>query len=224
MESKNEKQLVERVETVIDRDRVLNFSDAIFAFAATLLVLKIDLPNIPPELIETRLGPEILNLWPAYFANLISFLVIGYYWLTHHAIFNLIRRFNQTLFWLNVIFLVFISFLPFPVDLFGDFSNSRSVVIFYSAALALAGYLLAILWLYVSHENRLIEKNMSKRRIQFYTMKHLVAPLVFTLSIPVAFFDLTLAKLSWLFVFIGILIVHKYFHYHQLDELEKTGL
>ncbi|MEN9406829.1 MAG: Endosomal/lysosomal potassium channel, partial [Candidatus Parcubacteria bacterium] len=50
MESKDEKQLVERVETVIDRDRVLNFSDAIFAFAATLLVLKIDLPNIPPEL------------------------------------------------------------------------------------------------------------------------------------------------------------------------------
>lgn len=224
MESRDEKELVERVETVIDRDRVLNFSDAIFAFAATLLILKIDLPNIPPELIETRLGPEILNLWPSYFANLISFLVIGYYWLTHHAIFNMIRRFNQTLFWLNVTFLIFISFLPFPVDLFGDFGNSRSVVVFYSAALALAGYLLTILWLYVSHDNKLIDKSVSKRRIQFYTLKHMVAPIVFTLSIPVAFIDLTLAKLSWLFVFLGIVLIHRVYHYRQLDDLEKTAL
>jgi len=224
MESRDEKELVERVETVIDRDRVLNFSDAIFAFAATLLILKIDLPNIPPELIETRLGPEILNLWPSYFANLISFLVIGYYWLTHHAIFNMIRRFNQTLFWLNVTFLIFISFLPFPVDLFGDFGNSRSVVVFYSSALALAGYLLTILWLYASHNNKLINKSVSKRRIQFYTLKHMVAPVAFTISIPIAFVDLTLAKLSWLFVFIGIIILHRLYHYHQLDDLEKTAL
>lgn len=224
METREEKELIERVETVIDRDRVLNFSDAIFAFAATLLILKIDLPSIPPELIETRLGPELLNLWPSYLANLISFLVIGYYWLTHHAIFNMIRRFDQRLFWLNVIFLVFISFLPFPVDLFGDYGNSRSVVVFYCAALALAGYLLTILWIYVSHENRLINKSISRRRIQFYTLKHLVAPVVFTLSIPIAFVDLTLAKLSWLFVFLGIILLHRLYHYRQLDDIERTAV
>lgn len=224
MENRDEKELIERVETVIDRDRVLNFSDAIFAFAATLLVLKIDLPSIPPELIDANLGTEILRLWPQYFANLITFFVIGYYWLTHHAIFNMIKRFNQTLFWLNIVFLVFISFLPFPVDLFGDFSNSRSVVVFYSAALALSGYLLTLIWLYVSHGNRLVAKTLSKRRIEFYTVKILVAPLIFTLSIPVAFVDLTLAKLSWVFVLLGIILVHKIYHYRQLDEVEQAAL
>ncbi|MDP3940813.1 MAG: TMEM175 family protein [bacterium] len=224
MGKNDEKELVEEVETVISRDRVLNFSDAIFAFAATLLVLKIDLPNIPPALIETHLGPEILRLWPQYVANLITFFVIGYYWLTHHAIFNMIKRFNQTLFWLNIIFLVFISFLPFPVDLFGDFSNSRAVVVFYSAALGFAGYLLAILWLYVSHGNRLVAKSLSKRRIEFYTVKIMIAPVIFTLSIPVAFIDLTLTKLSWLFVLLGIVLVHRIYHYRQLDEVEKTAL
>lgn len=224
MESRDEKELVEHVETLIDRDRVLNFSDAIFAFAATLLVLKIDLPTIPPELIDANLGTEILRLWPQYFANLITFFVIGYYWLTHHAIFNMIKRFNQTLFWLNIVFLVFISFLPFPVDLFGDFSNSHSVVVFYSSALALAGYLLTILWLYASHGNRLVAKTLSKRRIEFYTIKILIAPLVFTLSIPVAFVDLSLAKLSWLFVLLGILLVHRFYHYKQLDAVEKASL
>jgi uncharacterized membrane protein len=223
MKEENEKkELVESVDMLINRDRVLAFSDAIFAFAATLLVLKIDLPNIPPALIETRLGTEILHLWPQYLANLISFFVIGYYWLTHHAIFNMIRKFSQTLFWMNILFLVFISFLPFPVDLFGDFSNSRAVVAFYSASIAIAGYFLAIIWLYASHNNRLTRSSISKRRANFYTTKILVTPLIFTFSIPLAFIDINLAKWSWIFVILGIAFVHKWYHFKQIDEIEKT--
>jgi uncharacterized membrane protein len=117
VEKVEEKVLISSVGNFIDENRVTSFSDAVFAFAATLLVLKIDLPIITANQINTRLFPELINLWPQYLANMISFLVIGFYWLSHHSIFNQIKRFDRTVVWLNIIFLIFLSFLPFPVDL-----------------------------------------------------------------------------------------------------------
>ena len=113
------KKIVESVESLVDENRVMNFSDAIFAFAATLLVLKIDLPVIIGSNVNEQLPSLLINLWPQYLANIITFFIIGVYWLNHHAVFGLIRRYNKTLVWLNIIFLMSVAFLPFPVDLYG---------------------------------------------------------------------------------------------------------
>jgi uncharacterized membrane protein len=55
------KKIEQKINTLIDGDRIINFSDAVFAFAATLLVLKIDLPQIPPELLETQFVTELYS-------------------------------------------------------------------------------------------------------------------------------------------------------------------
>jgi uncharacterized membrane protein len=221
-EKEEKKEVVGAVETLIDRDRVLSFSDAIFAFAATLLVLKIDIPGILPHQVESSFFQVLAHLWPQYFANIVSFLMISYYWLCHHAVFGLMKRFNATIVWLNVIFLISIAFLPFPVDVFGDYSRVPDVVIFYTASLALVGYLLAGIWWYASKDHRLIDKTLSKHHIQFYTMQILVAPVVFTLSMPLVYIDPWITKFSWLFVIIGIWAVNKVFKYKRLNEIEKT--
>ncbi len=88
---REEKEIEQDVETLINGDRVIAFSDAVFAFAATLLVLKIDLPQIPPEALSTQFSAELLKLWPQYTANFISFLIIAYYWRLHHKLFILIK-------------------------------------------------------------------------------------------------------------------------------------
>lgn len=216
------KELVSAVETLINRDRVLNFSDAIFAFAATLLVLKIDIPGILPHQVETNFFQVLGHLWPVYFANLISFLVISYYWLCHHAVFGLMKRFNATIVWWNVVFLISVAFLPFPVDVFGDYSMVPEVVIFYTASLAVVGYLLAGMWWYAAKNHRLIDTTVSEHHITFYTMQILVAPIVFTLSLPLVYIDPWLTKFSWIFVVVGIWWVNKAFKYKRMSEIEKA--
>lgn len=203
------------VESIIDQNRVINFSDAVFAFSATLLVLKIDLPQLNPGFVESQLAASLIHLWPQYLANIIAFLVIGYYWLTHHIIFGNIRHFTRSLVWLNIIFLIALSFLPFPVDLYGDYPQVPLVVVFYCVSLAIVGYLLALIWAFASHNHRLIDPKMSSRKVNFFTLKILVAPVVFTLSIPLVYIHPLLAQASWILVIIGVVSVNKMFPYKR---------
>lgn len=196
-------------EKIIDESRVLSFSDAVFAFAATLLVLKIDLPELDPAFVSAQLPNALLQLWPTYFANIMSFLLIGYYWLNHHALFASLKRFNKTIVWLNLIFLIFLSFLPFPVDLFGDYSNESSVIIFYAISISLVGYMLAFMWWYAAGPGKLVDPAMARKRVWYHQLRYLVAPLVFTLSIPIAVVDPSLARFSWFAMLVGVVIASK---------------
>lgn len=218
---KEEKKIQSQIWNIIDEDRVVAFSDAVFAFAATLLVLKIDLPQgVQPEVFK-NFSSLVVQLLPAYTVNIISFLVIGYYWLNHHAIFALIKKFNGTLVWFNMVFLIFISFLPFPVDLHGNYPTVPIVVIFYSLSLAIVGYLQAGIWYYASSK-RLISADLTKREKNYYLAQNLIAPVVFTLSIPLVAIHPLLAQASWLFIIVGIVLVKKFLGIKKPTEIEKT--
>lgn len=206
-----EKEIEQDVESLIDGDRVINFSDAIFAFAATLLVLKIDLPQLAPDLIETQFTTELLKLLPAYFANFISFLIIAYYWRLHHAIFILIKRYDNKVIWINIFLLISVAFLPFPIDLFGSYSTTIPVIIFYTASITLVGYILLFLWLYASHKHRLIDKKMSDAMIRYHTLNIAIAPVVFTLSMPLVYIDHSITKISWLLVIVLLVVLNKFY-------------
>lgn len=208
---KEEKKIRAQIWNIIDENRVVNFSDAVFAFAATLLVLKIDLPQVSNPQLHTEFLNGLLMLWPQYVANIISFLIIGYYWLNHHAIFGQIKKFDNTIVWLNLIFLIFVSFLPFPIDLYGSYMMSPIVVAFYSASLAVVGYMLALIWWYATYTNRLVGEGFSKQHARYYLARNLIAPLVFTLAIPLVYIDPLLAQFSWLLVLIGLFIINKDF-------------
>lgn len=204
----SEGKVVKDVENLINESRVIGFSDAVFAFAATLLVLKIDLPPLSSEqLSSARLTTELFNLWPSYFANIISFLIIAYYWLTHHAIFSLIKKMDNMIIWTNVIFLIFLSFLPFPVDLFGSYSNSDIIVAFYCFSLSLVGLILAGIWFYALGK-KLTNQNLSGKEINYYSLRFLLAPTVFAVSIPISFIDPMLSKICWIFVILGLIAIN----------------
>lgn len=213
-------KIVGEIENIIDENRVLGFSDAVFAFAATLLVLKIDLPNLGNGEFSTQLSSALIALWPTYLANIISFLIIGYYWLNHHAIFGLLSRLSKGIVWLNILFLVFLSFLPFPVELYGDYPMEKIAIGFYSMSLAIVGLFLLSIWKYANSHN-LINKNLTKRHIRYYTLRLLVAPVVFICATFLVIVDPIISQFSWIFVAIGIILVNKFFHYKRLSVVEK---
>ena len=87
------------------------FSDGVFAFAATLLVLDLALrpPGTPLE--------QVLNAWPSYLAYLVSFLTIGAAWVGHTALTDRLARTDPLLLRINLLLLLVVAFLPFPTKL-----------------------------------------------------------------------------------------------------------
>src|SRR3954468_24501153 len=93
----------------METDRLEAFSDGVFAFAITVLVLALGVPEV-----GTPLGPALLRLWPDYVAYALSFIVIGAIWINHHAMFRHITRADPWVLLLNLLQLLCVAFLPYP--------------------------------------------------------------------------------------------------------------
>ena len=181
--------------------RLDTFSDAIFAVAMTLLVFSFPLSNLPPGLAQAEVETLILGLLPQFTTFVISFLVVGAFWVAHHTTFDRIQRYDRALVWLNFLFLLFIVFIPFPTAVMVGYGQYWFAIAFYAATLAAAGFALALLWLYSSHNYRLIDTATDPREVRLVTFRSLIVPCIFLLSIGVAFIAPGLAQYSWLSIF-----------------------
>jgi len=184
-------------------DRIVFFSDAVFAIAMTLLVLDIKVPEIPARLVDEQLPEILLELWPKYLSYVLSFVVILMYWMGHHIIFRAIKRYDRTLIWLNSLFLMCIAFLPFPTSLLGEYGDHQLAVVIYAASLAVARLLLTAVWWYASSGHRLIDESLPRNTIRIYRIRGLAIPLVFLLSIGISFLSVTAATYSWLLLIVA---------------------
>ena len=77
--------------------RLEAFADAVFAIAITLLIIEIRLPPHEELVQKGGLGAALLHLWPSYLGYLISFVVIGIMWVSHHSMFERIARVDRGL-------------------------------------------------------------------------------------------------------------------------------
>jgi uncharacterized membrane protein len=180
-------------------DRIVNFSDAVFAIVITLLVLDIRVPQIPPALVSQELPGRILDLSPKFLSYVISFLVIAIYWQAHHRVFRPIRSYDRTLLWLNFLFLMAISFLPFPTSLLGEYAGEQLSVAIYAANAATASLLLVSISWYATSGHRLVASDsVDDEAERFQRMQALAVPAVFLLSIAISFFSPMAAMYSWL--------------------------
>jgi hypothetical protein len=99
--------------------------------------------------------------------------------------------------WLNLLFLLSISFIPFPTDLLGEYGELRFAVIFYAVSLALARLLLALVWWYVFSGPIRISDELDRGLAKFHLLRSLAIPAIFLLSIGIAFFSTDAAISSW---------------------------
>ncbi|QAY76686.1 TMEM175 family protein [Sphingosinicella sp. BN140058] len=118
------------------------FADAVFAIAFTLPLLEIKLPEAGPDFAN-----ELLTLWPAYLAYLLSVLVIGIYWVHHHFSGAIYRTTGHHFLLATLLFLAIIAFIAFPTRAFAerlsDPGSREAGAIFYVVALAA----LSLAWL-----------------------------------------------------------------------------
>jgi uncharacterized membrane protein len=184
-----------RPEAGRELDRIVFFSDAVFAIAITILVLDI---RVPDGLSPAELPAQVLSLWPKYLGYAISFLVLAVYWQAHHRVFKPIRGYDGTLVWLNFFFLMAIAFLPFPTSLLGEYGGQRISVAVYGANAAAASLLLSALSWYAIKGHRLVAHDLDEEQGRLRWLQGLAVAAVFLASIGVSFFSPTAAMYSWL--------------------------
>lgn len=176
-------------------DRVMMFSDGVFAIAITLLVL----PLADAEIRSGQVGEDLLALVPRTLTFLLSFVVIGRYWLVHHRTFGRIVRADRVLLALNLVYLFFVAFLPFPTSVLGEHGDAAATV-FYAGTLIAASLSSGLLGWYAASGHRLTAATVPPGAGRAALAGGLAPALAIVPSIPIAFLDPGWAKLSWLLI------------------------
>jgi uncharacterized membrane protein len=182
-------------------DRIVFFSDAIFAIAMTLLVLQLTIPVVHGGS-EQVLWHKLDEQLPSFWSFALSFFTIGLQWMAHQRKFRLIRRYDGVLLWINMLFLFCIAFLPFPTAVLGR-NGGRASTVLYASSMAVTGIMGWLLTVYAYGRHRLIDADIDPVLIKHWMRRAAAMPLVFLVSVPVAFFwSARAAQLTWLLVFV----------------------
>ena len=168
--------------------RIETLSDGIFAIAVTLLVVTISLPGVGEY---THLAHQLIERWPSFAAYVITFAVIGVMWLNHHSIFAHFKDVvDRTFFYLNMLLMMTIAFLPYPTGVFGaalrNGEGERAAAVFYSATMAINGFAWAALWLYASVGRRLLVPAFPESERRASTTLFVSGTIPYTFSVVVA--------------------------------------
>jgi uncharacterized membrane protein len=115
----------------VTKNRLETCSDGVFAIVITLLVLDIKLP----EGNALGLAQALKESLPRIAAYVLSFAIIGLYWISHLRSFELIAKVDGAVFWINLLLLLLVSFIPFPTALLGRYPNEAMPIVIYGLTL-----------------------------------------------------------------------------------------
>lgn len=172
-------------------ERLILFSDAVFAIAITLLVIEIRVPEIATSADTTQdLIHALLEKIPEFFGFILSFAVIGQFWTNHHRLFGLVKDYNGKLIWLNLLMLFWIVLVPFTSGLNSRYGNLNIVWQIYSANLALIALSLYFLYRYIGNpKNGLSDFAHDNVDRKYSFLRSSIVIWIFTLGGILASFD-----------------------------------
>lgn len=118
-------------------ERLIFFSDAVFAIAITLLVIEIHVPHIEHGAGDVAYLNALLRLIPNFMGFTISFFVIGAFWSGHHRAFGYAAHWDDRIMFRNLVMLFMIAAMPFFTAFVSAYGNDRVPVVAYCTWLLL---------------------------------------------------------------------------------------
>lgn len=176
----------------VPKGRIETLADGVFAIAMTLLAFNLQAPSVSIR-DNGDLQSALLNMLPSLKVYVLSFLVIGIYWISHHFQFHYVRRANRTLLWINIFFLMAVATLPFSTAVLGRYEHYQSALVLYSLNLLLVGSVNAVHWAYVTHNRRLVAPDLSAQVVRMTMVRIFLAPSVAVLCIAISFVNVAVA-------------------------------
>lgn len=168
-------------------ERMILFSDAVFAIAITLLIIELKVPDLdklgsPSH--STALDEEFRHTFSEFFGFVLSFAVIGQFWVSHHKLFGFVNDYDNGLLWLNLHTLFWIVLTPFSSALNSKHAGIDGVWMWYSFNMFMISISLFILWRYIGNPKRKLSTISTHQNLYHsMRMRSLVVALVFLFSL-----------------------------------------
>lgn len=182
----------------LEFDRAIFFTDAVFAISLTLLIVEVGHPVVegnvdePASMLSTLndYGPEIIGFF-------VAFIIIARYWLAHHFAFGQYRAVDRGLIGINLVYLAFVAFLPFPSALVGSYEgNPVSVMLFGLTLACISG--LEVLQFHHAFRHDLLRKELPADVYRWVVLTSITPVFIFLVTMPLALINSTLCLVSWL--------------------------
>lgn len=180
-------------------DRIVFFSDAVFAIAITLLVIEIKVPS-HEQVHSQGLGRALAVLTPLFIGYFMSFVVIALFWKSHLQLCQYIKSFDSRLIWINIWHLFFVGLTPFSTALYFENLTDNIAFYFYWSNLGAIGLMSYFMHAYTIKKEGLVNI-LGLHATRMMKFKALIVPIVFLISIPLTIF-LPMAVSRWAFVLI----------------------
>ena len=186
--------------------RIEALSDGVFSIAMTLLIIDIHVPQFAYSPDFGTLARAVLGLWPQFGSLAVSFLILGLYWVSHHLLFDLIRRADRGLMWINATFLLFVVVVPFSTALLGRYPGNYFAIFFYGANLILVGLSLQTLWTYATTGHRLVDRELGDHTIRLGTVRLMAVPIIGAISMAIALLNVP----AGMAIYVALLVLYSW--------------
>ena len=167
----------------MNKSRLEAFSDGVFAIVITLLVLDIHVPTTTNISIQT-----LRPLLPHVASFILSFIIVGVYWVAHHHMLHFIKQVDRKLLWLNLLLLLCVVFIPFPTSLLGTGYSNPLVVRLYGTTLIATNAAGLFFWLYATSHRQLAVPHLTPVFARWVAKLH---------SSPIVLYALAIAMAGW---------------------------
>jgi uncharacterized membrane protein len=169
--------------------RLETFADGVFAIAATLLILNVEVPDLGHH----SLSHELLRLWPAYIGYVVSFVTIGIIWVNHHTVLDQLHSTDRTFLFINVFFLLCIAFIPFPTRLLATYvrtDDGQAAAVLYGITLTTTAVFFNLMWRYaIGAGGRLLRADADRRVVDGITRSYRPGVAMYAGATIVGFFQ-----------------------------------
>ena len=182
--------------------RLEAFTDGVYAIVITLLILDIRIPEVRPD----ALGPALLGLLPQVFTYVLSFFIIGLYWFSHHRVAQQVKQIDGSFVWLNMLWLLFVTIMPFTTALLGRYPLQPIPITIYGIDLILANVTGFIILGYMKRHPELclsiVDSTVLKQQVPIYAATNGV----YVLAIGVGWYFPWISYALYALVLIGLAV------------------
>jgi len=182
-----------------DNLRLNAMSDGVFAIVMTLMVLEVKVPRVA----DGELAHALMESWPEIATMLLSFVLLGIYWVGHNNVFQHVLKHDRVMLWLNILFLLVVALVPYGTGMLIHHGSTQLAHVVYAGALAAGGVLLDLIWWYATSNRHLMCDTVTPKLIRAFHFRILTGPLLYVVAIAVSFFSLPVTR-----VILGLAIIY----------------
>jgi uncharacterized membrane protein len=194
-------QIPQEAGPFLNKSRLEALTDGIFAFALTVLVLNIEVPDgLPALLTGNPVQDLIISLVPDFVHYFMAFVVLAGFWFTHHVFFDRIKFVDGIMTWLNILSLLFVALIPFSAQLADTYVAYPLAAMIFELNVLMIGLIFLIQWKYAIGKPDLLQRTPDDDERRISEQRMLVMPGISMIAIVLAIIGFTYSAVLYSFL------------------------